>query len=104
VEDVLQKTRRVRCSISSFANLGAILEGTSLLATVPVLVADQVRISRAHLRTAKLPFPIMAGAMELLWSAADDDDPAGSFMRAKITMIAKTQRPRGTARRRAAST
>jgi LysR family transcriptional activator of mexEF-oprN operon len=90
IEDVFHKTRRVRCSVSSFSNLGAIIDGTSLLATVPALVADQIRVAQPHLRTAKLPFPVAGSAMELLWSAADDDDPAGRFLREKIAAIAKT--------------
>src|SRR5271170_5016352 len=33
VEDLIHKTRDVRCSVSSFAHIGAILDGTGLLAT-----------------------------------------------------------------------
>jgi LysR family transcriptional activator of mexEF-oprN operon len=89
VEDVRQRPRRVRCSVSSFANLGALLDGAALVATVPELVARQIRAVRPHLRTAPLPFPLAGVPTELLWPAAADDDEPGRFLRARITAIAK---------------
>ncbi|WP_437991851.1 LysR family transcriptional regulator [Sorangium sp. So ce145] len=35
VEDVVQRSRTVRCSVSTFASLGALLDGSGLVATVP---------------------------------------------------------------------
>ncbi len=35
VEDLFEKTRKIRCSVSSFANLGALIDGTAMLATIP---------------------------------------------------------------------
>ena len=84
VEDTFHKTRRVRCSIASFASLGAILEGTSLLATVPALVAHQIRMVRPHLRTTALPFRFEGSSTEMLWPAATDDDGACRFVRDAI--------------------
>jgi LysR family transcriptional regulator, mexEF-oprN operon transcriptional activator len=92
VEDVLHKTRRVRCSVSSFDNVGAIVDGSALLATVPTLVAGPIVQTRPHLRTAELPFALEGTPMEMLWSAADDDDEAGRFLRGMITSIAKGTR------------
>jgi LysR family transcriptional activator of mexEF-oprN operon len=89
VEDALGKTRNVRCSISSFNNLGGIVDGSPLLATVPALVAEPICHARPHLRTARLPFAMEGTAMELLWSVAEDDDDAGRFLREKIVSIAK---------------
>lgn len=89
VEDIMQKTRRVRCSVSSFTNVGAIVDGSALLATVPSLVADQILRLRPHLRTARLPFDMKGGPMELLWPAVDDDDAAGRFLREKIVELTK---------------
>jgi LysR family transcriptional activator of mexEF-oprN operon len=93
VEDVMQKTRRVRCSLSSFNNIGAIVDGSALLATVPAMVAGEIRRVRPHLRTLALPFGVSNGAMELLWPAVDDDDAAGRFLRAKIIELAKEVDP-----------
>lgn len=94
VEDVLRKTRNVRCSIASFANLGAIVEGSALLATVPRRVAEHVRRAHPRLRTAKLPFDLAGTPVELLWPAANDDDPAGRFLRQAIGRVsAEVARP-----------
>lgn len=93
VEDLMQKTRRVRCSVSSFNSVGAIIDGSALVATVPALVAEQIRVLRPHLRAASLPFPVPKTPMELLWSAIDDDDAAGQFLRAKIVEVAKRLSP-----------
>lgn len=43
VEDALGLQRRVRVSVPTFQGLGAILEGSALLATVPALVARESR-------------------------------------------------------------
>lgn len=89
VEDELRKSRRVRCSVSSFANIGAVVDGSALLATVPQIVAQDVLSVRPHLRTARLPFSFALPPVELLWSAADDDDEAGRFVRGKIAAVAR---------------
>lgn len=95
VEDMLHKTRNARCSVTSFSNIGAIIEGTSLLATVPLPVASHARRAHPALRTAKLPFDLSGSPMELLWPAALDDDPAGRFVRDAIERIsARERRPR----------
>ncbi|MFZ6178987.1 LysR family transcriptional regulator [Nannocystis pusilla] len=89
VEDYLGKARNIRCSVSSFANLGALIDGTAMLATIPALVAEQIRQVRPHLRTAPLPFAMPLGTMELLWPVATDDDPPCRFARAHIKQIAR---------------
>lgn len=89
VEDVLQKPRRVRCSVSSFANLGALIDGTALLATVPSIVARQIQAVRPHLDTRPLPFRLQGSFSELLWPATVDDDQASRFLREKIVRIAE---------------
>ncbi|WP_437298283.1 LysR family transcriptional regulator [Sorangium sp. So ce426] len=89
VEDLLGKTRRIRCSVATFSNLGALIDGTAMLATVPEIVADDIRAVRPHLRTKPLPFEVQPGYMELLWPAATDDDEACKFAREKIVQIAR---------------
>ncbi len=90
VEDTFGKTRDIRCSIPSFSNLGALVDGTSMLATVPMLVATQIRTTRPHLRTKALPFTFPAASIELLWPAATDDDPPCRFARARIAAIVRS--------------
>lgn len=95
VEDLLRKTRNVRCSLPSFANIGAIVDGTSLLATVPEEVARHVRRAYPHLATAEKPFVLEGSPMELLWPAATDDDPAMRYVRDTIERVSsRTSSPR----------
>ncbi|PCC74110.1 LysR family transcriptional regulator, mexEF-oprN operon transcriptional activator [Nannocystis exedens] len=94
IEDYFGKTRNIRCSVSSFANLGALIDGTAMLATVPMLVAEQIRLVRPHLRTTPLPFPVPLGTFELLWPVATDDDPPCRFARAHIKRIAQALAPK----------
>jgi LysR family transcriptional activator of mexEF-oprN operon len=88
VEDMVGRARRVRCSVSTFANVGALVDGTSLLATVPEIVAREIRRVRPHLRTAALPFQLAGAPLELLWPAAVEDDAACAFLRARIVRVA----------------
>ncbi len=90
IGDVLQRPRKIRCSVSTFANLGALIDGTDLVATVPAIVAHQIRSARPHLATRALPFPLNGGPTELLWTSATDDDEPCAFIRAKIVAIAAT--------------
>jgi LysR family transcriptional activator of mexEF-oprN operon len=94
VEDETGKSRKVRCSVSSFANLGALLEGTQLVATIPLLVADQLRKTRPHLACATVPFALAGAPMELLWPSATDDDPACRFVRQLIVALSTKFSPR----------
>ena len=89
VEDVLRKQRTIRCSVSTFANLGALLDGSSLLATVPDLVAHHIRRVRPHLCIRPLPFELSGGASELLWPNTVEDDEPCRFARDRIREIAR---------------
>jgi LysR family transcriptional activator of mexEF-oprN operon len=94
VEDVVGQQRRVRCALASFSHVGEVIDGSALLATVPEIVARQIRRTRPHLRTRPLPFAPFALAApglgpELLWPAATDDDPACRFVREQILAIAR---------------
>lgn len=88
VEDLLGKERRVRCSVSSFAGVGAVLDDSRLVATVPEVVAREIQRTRPHLQTATLPFELGGTPVELLWPAAVDDDPACRFVREELASIA----------------
>jgi LysR family transcriptional activator of mexEF-oprN operon len=89
VEDVFHKTRVTRCSVSSFAHIGAIIEGTAMLATVPGRVADQIRAVRPHLRKKPLPFTLLGSSVDLLWPVASDDDEPCRFVREKVVDLAR---------------
>lgn len=92
VEELVGKSRQIRCSVSSFAHIGALIDGTRLLATVPTMVARQIRSTRPHLATTRLPFSIPSFASELLWPAATDDDGPCLYVRARIRAIAQKVR------------
>ena len=81
VEDALQKTRKTRCSVASFSNIAAIVDGSTLLATVPRLVAAKAVVTRPHLRMLELPIALDGASTDLLWPAATDDDEACRFVR-----------------------
>jgi len=96
VEDSLGKTRRVRVSVPSFSYVGEVLEGSSLLATVPEPHARYLLKTHPKLRQTALPFVLGGAAQELLWLRITDDDPVSRFVRGLIAR-ALTPRPRRAA-------
>jgi LysR family transcriptional activator of mexEF-oprN operon len=90
VEETFGRERRVRCSVSSFASIGAIVDGGRLVATIPIIVARQVLRIRPHLRMSALPFPRIPGSVDLLWPRALEVDPACRFVRDALVRIAGT--------------
>lgn len=109
VEEMFGRERRVRCSVASFAAVGAIVEGSRIVATIPVVFAPQILRSRPHLRMASIPFSHEPGNIDLLWPTALDADPACRFVREAMLRVATaeiengssqpgTRRPRGRSR------
>jgi len=90
VEDLFGKARNVRCSIASFTNLGALIDGTAMLATVPDLVATQLLSTHPHLAKTAPPFEYAGAPLEMLWPSSLDDDEPCKFIRAEIAAIART--------------
>ena len=95
VEDLLHVQRRVRVSVPTFHSVGAVVDGTALLATIPETVAREIRAHRPHLRTTAAPLRLDGSAMELLWRAPTDDDPALAFLRELVARLAAAGAPRG---------
>ena len=89
VEDALGKIRRVRVSVPSFAYVGAMVEGSSLLATVPAPHARYLRKTHPVLRETALPFALPGTPLELLWLRAVDDDPVSRFVRGLVERALK---------------
>jgi LysR family transcriptional regulator, mexEF-oprN operon transcriptional activator len=90
VEETFGRQRRVRCSVGSFACVGAVVDGGRLVATVPIIVARQILRVRPHLKMSTLPFPHKPGNVDLLWPMALDVDPACKFVREALVTIAGT--------------
>jgi len=99
VEDLLGLRRKVRISVPSFQNVGAALEGTGLLATVPEVVARELLRTRPHLQTRELPFQLSGTALELVWQNALGKDNALEFVRQHIVRIASAFAGKSAARR-----
>lgn len=87
IEDTFGVERRVVVSVPTFASIGAVIEGTPLVATVPAFVAEVIRASRPKLQTAPLPFALEGTSTELVWRAAVDDDEAVRFVRDAVVEI-----------------
>jgi LysR family transcriptional activator of mexEF-oprN operon len=92
VEDSFGVERRVRCSVANFSAIGAIVDGSQLVATLLDVVAAQLLRLRPHLRSAPFPFAHPAGGMDLLWPVALDQDEACAFVRAALVDIARQVR------------
>ncbi|WNG51871.1 LysR family transcriptional regulator [Archangium minus] len=92
VEDMLGVQRRVRVSVPTFHSIGALVEGSALLATIPSAVAGEITSLRPNLRTLPLPSPLALGGapMELLWRTTVEDDEAIRFIRELVVRVAKT--------------
>ncbi len=88
VEDTFGKQRRVRCSVATFTSIGAIVDGSALVATVPSVVATDVLRLHPRLRTAEVPFHFPENGMELLWPTALASDDAFQFLRGVIEALA----------------
>lgn len=84
VEDIFGHRRRVRLSLSTFHSIGAVIEGSSLLATVPETVAIETRRLRPTLEITRAPFEAGETPIELLWRSALDDDEAIAYLREKV--------------------
>jgi LysR family transcriptional regulator, mexEF-oprN operon transcriptional activator len=89
VEDFFHRPRNVRCSLPAFTHVGAIVEGSPLVATVPVVVARAIQTTQPALRTASLPFAADGSTTELLWPVATEDDAAHRFFRTLVRRIVR---------------
>lgn len=88
VEDALATPRTVRVVVPSLGFVADVVDGSPLLATVPLSLAQHVVRSRPHLRYTPLPFALDGADLDLFWSRASTDDPAVGFMRQLIGDVA----------------
>lgn len=91
VEDVLGVARDVRLSLSSFDAVGAVIEGTALVATVPTVVARALAAAHPALRVRALPkeFALEGSAIELLYRRSTEHDPLLRFVRDEVSAAAR---------------
>lgn len=93
VEDLFQKQRRVRCTVSSFSHVGSILEGSNMLATIPTIVAEHILALHPKLKAIAAPFKLSGAPIELLWPAATQDDDACKLVRQQLSAIFEAYKP-----------
>lgn len=84
VEDIIGRDRDIRLSVPGFSMIGDVVEGSSLVATLPQLLAAHIQKTRPHLRTAKLPFRLDAGTIDLLWPRTATTDQSIQFISAEL--------------------
>jgi LysR family transcriptional activator of mexEF-oprN operon len=100
VEDLLGLHRRVRISVPSFQSIAAAVNGTTLLATVPELIARDVLRTHPKLASSELPFKLEGTPIELVWRGTDNDAGALRFVREHVVRIAaKLAQQTGKAKR-----
>lgn len=92
VEDSLGIERRVACSVPGFANVGAIVAGTSLVATLPERIARHLESMHPTLRHAPLPFELEVYPLEMIWRKSDEHDAGHRWLRDRVKAIAAAKR------------
>lgn len=98
VEDELGRSRTVRVVVSALGHVVDVVDGSALLATVPMELARHVVRTRPHLRCTPLPFllPLEGVSLDLLWPRTADDDEVVGFARALVrrqVQIARVRTP-----------
>lgn len=117
IEDLLGKSRKIRISVPALGHIAEVVDGTSLLATIPARLAQHISSTRPHLRTLPLPrslaIPLAKAltmtTLDLLWVRGSDEDAAASFLRGLIVGFwgaakdAPSEPAKSKARRRSSS-
>ena len=88
VEQMFAVERNVRVSVASVHSVGPIVDGSALVATLPGVVARQIREQRPHLRIVPAPFPVDSISVDLLSRRALADDEAVCFVAERIVAVA----------------
>nr|WP_298413923.1 LysR family transcriptional regulator [uncultured Halomonas sp.] len=83
----LGRSRQIVLAISQFSGLSTLLSETNIIATVPDYVATALT-AHSELREESLPFEAQDFDLSLVWSGAQDNDPAERWMRSRIQMLA----------------
>lgn len=87
VEDELGRMRDIRVCLPGFSSIADVVDGSPLVATVPLGFAQHFRKTRPHLKIAKLSFTLEGGCLDLLWSRVKDSDEVVSFVREELRTV-----------------
>lgn len=97
VEDLVGRERDIRVSVPGFSTVGDLVDGSRLVATLPAMLATHFQRTRPHLRTARLPFKLPAGTVDLLWPRTADSDKAVQFIAQELRAVVGLTRARADA-------
>ena len=88
IEQMFGVERSIRASVASVHSIGPIVDSSALVATLPGVVAQQIRQQRPHLRTIPAPFANESITVDLLSRRALADDEAVRFVAERIVSVA----------------
>jgi len=77
------RCRKVVLAVPQFGSLRALLRNTELIATVPDYAACALA-DDGSLRADPAPFDITEAELSMVWSGAQDNDPAERWLRERI--------------------
>jgi LysR family transcriptional activator of mexEF-oprN operon len=80
---ILGRQRRVVLAVPQFNNLGALLQGTDIVALVPDHTAEALT-STGKLRIEPSPITAPSFPLSMVWQNAQDKDPAGRWFRSRL--------------------
>lgn len=79
----LGRARRVVLAVPQFSSLGALLQGTDIVALVPDHTAEGI-LALGGLRIEAPPFEAPSFPLTMVWQSAMDKDPAERWLRSRI--------------------
>lgn len=93
IEDTLGKSRKVRVSVGTFSYVAEVVDGSALVATVPLALGRHITKTRPHLRCVVAPFVVTdVVGLDLLWLRSTSDDDVVRFARDLVTRAAASIR------------
>ena len=84
------RSRKVVLAVPQFGSLRALLRNTELIATVPDYAACAL-VEDSCLRADPAPFEITEAELSMVWSGAQDNDPAERWLRERIMQFMASQ-------------
>jgi LysR family transcriptional activator of mexEF-oprN operon len=82
----LGRARQVVLAVPQFSSLGAVLQGTDLVALVPDHTGEALK-AMGGLRIEASPFQAPSFPLSMVWQSSMDKDPAERWLRSRIQML-----------------
>ena len=103
VEDTTGRQRKVRISVPGFSLVAEIVDGSPIVATLPLTLAEHIQERHPRLRTAAIPFWFDSPTLDLLWSRVRDGDQVVQFMRGVLGSVVRKRAEARSPRKRTRS-